>query len=155
MDPYVSVTNDFIWFPSSAISAKAAIIFSKQPSSQDALHGRSAFLRCEVEDPSGVQFEWLHNGAPLIDTERRYHEGGSLTITAVDRKLDGGSFQCVARNPSTGEEEHSINASFNIKCEYQSDRWPLGGPGQTLCVVTSNQNALMTLILWERGTKHP
>lgn len=100
---------------SAAISAKAAIIFSKQPSSQDALHGRSAFLRCEVEDPSGVQFEWLHNGAPLIDTERRYHEGGSLTITAVDRKLDGGSFQCVARNPSTGEEEHSINASFNIK----------------------------------------
>ncbi|KAM5163209.1 LOW QUALITY PROTEIN: inactive tyrosine-protein kinase 7 [Mantella aurantiaca] len=100
---------------SAAVGTRAAILFSKQPSSQDALNGRSAFLRCEVEDPSGIEFEWLHNGAPLIDTERRYHEGGSLTITAVDRKLDGGSFQCVARNPNTGEEAHSVNASFNIK----------------------------------------
>ncbi|XP_063774816.1 inactive tyrosine-protein kinase 7 [Pseudophryne corroboree] len=99
----------------SAVGTRAAIVFTKQPSSQDALHGRSAFLRCEVEDQADVQFRWLHNGIPVKDTERRYHEGGSLTITSVDRRLDGGNFQCVARNPSTGEEEKSLNASFNIK----------------------------------------
>ncbi|KAG9468727.1 inactive tyrosine-protein kinase 7 [Eleutherodactylus coqui] len=99
----------------SAVSTNGAIIFTKQPSSQDALHGRSAFLRCEVEDPARVAFQWLQNGLPVKDTERRFHEGGSLKITAVDRKLDAGSFQCVARDPLTGEEERSVNASFNIK----------------------------------------
>ncbi|KAM9316194.1 inactive tyrosine-protein kinase 7 [Gastrophryne carolinensis] len=99
----------------SAASVGGAIVFTKQPSSQDALHGRSAFLRCEVAGDWPVQFDWLHNGVPVKDTERRYQEGGSLTITAVDRRLDGGNFQCVARNPDTGEEERSANASFNIK----------------------------------------
>ncbi|KAM4692877.1 inactive tyrosine-protein kinase 7 [Discoglossus pictus] len=97
------------------ICAKAAILFTKEPYSQDALHGRSAMLRCEVEDPAGVQFEWLHNGIPVRDSDRRYQEGGSLTFTAVDRKQDSGSFQCVARNPATGEEARSANATFNIK----------------------------------------
>ncbi|XP_040286814.1 inactive tyrosine-protein kinase 7 isoform X2 [Bufo bufo] len=99
----------------SAVGASGAIVFTKQPSSQDALHGRSAFLRCEVEDPAQVEFEWLQNGLAVKDTERRYHDGGSLTITAVDRRLDAGNFQCVARDRSSGEEERSANASFNIK----------------------------------------
>ncbi|XP_069810737.1 inactive tyrosine-protein kinase 7 [Dendropsophus ebraccatus] len=98
-----------------AVGTCGAIVFTKQPSSQDALHGRSAFLRCEVEDPAQVEFGWLQDGVPVTDTERRFQEGGSLTITAVDRRLDAGNFQCVARNPSTGEEERSANASFNIK----------------------------------------
>ncbi|KAM8947240.1 inactive tyrosine-protein kinase 7 [Pelodytes ibericus] len=93
----------------------AAILFTKQPSSQDALHGRGALLRCEVDDPSGVQVHWLHNGVPVKDTERRYQEGSRLTFTAVDRRLDGGNFQCVARKLDTGEESRSANASFNIK----------------------------------------
>ncbi|KAG8547264.1 hypothetical protein GDO81_028715, partial [Engystomops pustulosus] len=99
----------------SAVSTSGAIVFTKQPSSQDALHGRSAFLRCEVEDPARVEFQWLQNGLPVKDTERRFQEGGSLTITAVDRRLDAGNFQCVARDPTSGEEERSVNASFNIK----------------------------------------
>ncbi|KAM3930662.1 inactive tyrosine-protein kinase 7 [Leptodactylus fuscus] len=99
----------------SAASTSGAIVFTKQPSSQDALHGRSAFLRCEVEDPARIQFQWLQNGLPVKDTERRFQEGGSLTITAVDRKLDAGNFQCVAKDLSSGEEERSVNASFNIK----------------------------------------
>ncbi|CAJ0941806.1 unnamed protein product [Ranitomeya imitator] len=99
----------------SAVGTSGAIVFIKQPSSQDALHGRSAFLRCEVEGASRVQFEWLQNGLPVKDTERRFHEAGSLTITAVDRRRDAGSFQCVARDLDTGEEGRSANASFNIK----------------------------------------
>ncbi|XP_063300275.1 inactive tyrosine-protein kinase 7 [Pelobates fuscus] len=98
-----------------AVCVQAAIIFTKHPSSQDAFHGRSALLSCEVEDSAGVQFHWLHNGIPVIDTERRYQEDSSLTFTAVDRRLDGGNFQCVARKPDTGEEDRSANASFNIK----------------------------------------
>ncbi|NP_001083315.1 protein tyrosine kinase 7 (inactive) L homeolog precursor [Xenopus laevis] len=97
------------------VSTRAAILFTKEPYSQDALHGRSAILRCEVEEPVEVQFEWLQNGVPVRDTERRYQEGGSLTFTAVDRKQDGGTFQCVARNPNTGEEGRSNIAYFNIK----------------------------------------
>ncbi|XP_073527680.1 inactive tyrosine-protein kinase 7 [Phyllobates terribilis] len=99
----------------SAVSTSGAIVFIKQPSSQDALHGRSAFLRCEVEGAARVHFEWLQNGLPVEDTERRFHEGGSLTITAVDRRLDAGNFQCVARDLDSGEEGRSANASFNIK----------------------------------------
>ncbi|KAH1172662.1 inactive tyrosine-protein kinase 7 isoform X1 [Mauremys mutica] len=98
-----------------AAGTRARILFTKEPSSQDALHGRSAILRCEVEEPSGVEFEWLHNGLSVQDTERRFQEGSNLQFTAVDRQQDAGSFQCVARSTVTGEEARTANASFNIK----------------------------------------
>lgn len=93
------------------------IHFTKEPYSQDALHGRSAILRCEVEDPADVEFEWLQNGLPVRDTEQRFKEGSNLQFAAVDRHRDAGDFQCVARNLLTGEEARTTNASFNIKCE--------------------------------------
>ncbi|KAM6956510.1 inactive tyrosine-protein kinase 7 [Aplochiton taeniatus] len=92
-----------------------AIQFTKEPKSQDALHGRSAMLRCEVSDPADVVYGWLHNGQPLGDTERRFREASNLKFTAVDRQLDAGNFECVATNTVTGDELHSTNASFNIK----------------------------------------
>lgn len=107
----------FFFFFVSAIGVQAKILFTKEPYSQDALHGRSAILRCEVEQPSDIEFEWLQNGSPFNDTERRFKEGSSLKITSVDRQHDGGNFQCVARNIVTGEEARTTNASFNIKCE--------------------------------------
>lgn len=94
-----------------------AIQFTKEPKSQDALHGRSAMLRCEVSDPTDITYRWLHNGQRLDNSERRLQEGGNLKFTAVDRQLDAGSFKCVAENPVTGEIRYSTNASFNIKCE--------------------------------------
>nr|KAF6507483.1 protein tyrosine kinase 7 (inactive) [Rousettus aegyptiacus] len=94
---------------------QAAIIFIKEPSSQDALQGRRALLRCEVEASGPVHVYWLLDGAPVQDTERRFAQGSSLSFTAVDRLQDSGAFQCVARNEATGEEAHSANASFNIK----------------------------------------
>lgn len=107
--------------PASPISpsagVQAAIIFIKEPSSQDALQGRRALLRCEVEASGPVHVYWLLDGAPVQDTERRFAQGSSLSFTAVDRLQDSGAFQCVARNEATGEEAHSANASFNIKCE--------------------------------------
>lgn len=96
------------------------ILFTKEPYSQDALHGRSAILRCEVADPAGMEFEWLQNGLPIQDTERRFMEGSNLQFTAIDWQQDAGDFQCVARNAFTGEEARTVNASFNIKCEYHS-----------------------------------
>ncbi|KAJ8014012.1 hypothetical protein DPEC_G00035820 [Dallia pectoralis] len=93
----------------------ATIQFTKEPKSQDALHGRSAMLRCEVSDPADIRYGWLHNGQPLDDTDRRFREGSHLKFTAVDRRLDAGNFECVAENTATGEEVHSTNASFNIK----------------------------------------
>lgn len=95
----------------------AAIYFSKEPKSQDALHGRSAMLRCEVSGPADVRYSWLHNDEPVLDSERRFQEGNNLKFTAVDRNLDAGSFQCVATDAATGEEARSNNASFNIKCK--------------------------------------
>ncbi|XP_055119115.2 inactive tyrosine-protein kinase 7 isoform X5 [Symphalangus syndactylus] len=94
---------------------QAAIIFIKQPSSQDALQGRRALLRCEVEAPGPVHVYWLLDGAPVQDTERRFAQGSSLSFAAVDRLQDSGTFQCVARDDVTGEEARSANASFNIK----------------------------------------
>uniref|UniRef100_A0A8C4IH83 Inactive tyrosine-protein kinase 7 n=1 Tax=Dicentrarchus labrax TaxID=13489 RepID=A0A8C4IH83_DICLA len=93
----------------------ATIQFTKEPKSQDALHGRSAMLRCEVSDPADITYGWHHNGQPLQNSERRFMEGSNLKFTAVDRQLDAGSFECVARNEATGELLHSTNASFNIK----------------------------------------
>ncbi|XP_007458314.1 PREDICTED: inactive tyrosine-protein kinase 7 isoform X3 [Lipotes vexillifer] len=95
--------------------AQATIVFIKEPSSQDALQGRRALLRCEVEAPGPVHVYWLLDGAPVQDTERRFAQGSSLSFTAVDRLQDSGAFQCVARDDATGEEAHSANASFNIK----------------------------------------
>uniref|UniRef100_A0A9L0INT3 Protein tyrosine kinase 7 (inactive) n=1 Tax=Equus asinus TaxID=9793 RepID=A0A9L0INT3_EQUAS len=95
--------------------AQAAIVFIKEPSSQDALQGRRALLRCEVEAPGRVHVYWLLDGAPVQDTERRFAQGSSLSFAAVDRLQDSGVFQCVARDDATGEEARSANASFNIK----------------------------------------
>jgi len=74
-------------------------------------------LRCEVGDPADVAYSWLHDGRPLESSERRFQEASNLKFTAVDRRLDAGNFECVARNTVTGEELRSTNASFNIKCE--------------------------------------
>uniref|UniRef100_A0A663MW05 Protein tyrosine kinase 7 (inactive) n=1 Tax=Athene cunicularia TaxID=194338 RepID=A0A663MW05_ATHCN len=98
-----------------SVGTQAVILFTKEPYSQDALHGRSAILRCEVEDPAGVEFEWLQNGLPVQDTEQRFKEGSNLQFASVDRHRDAGDFQCVARNLLTGEEARTANASFNIK----------------------------------------
>uniref|UniRef100_A0A8C0F687 Protein tyrosine kinase 7 (inactive) n=1 Tax=Bubo bubo TaxID=30461 RepID=A0A8C0F687_BUBBB len=98
-----------------SVGTQAMILFTKEPYSQDALHGRSAILRCEVEDPAGVEFEWLQNGLPVQDTEQRFKEGSNLQFASVDRHRDAGDFQCVARNLLTGEEARTANASFNIK----------------------------------------
>ncbi|KAJ8393214.1 hypothetical protein AAFF_G00062860 [Aldrovandia affinis] len=87
--------------------------FTKEPKSQDALHGRSAMLRCEVSDPAGSTYSWLHDGAAVSDTDRRFQEGSNLKFSAVDRRLDAGNFQCVST--ASGEEARSNNASFNIK----------------------------------------
>uniref|UniRef100_A0A8C0E1M3 Protein tyrosine kinase 7 (inactive) n=1 Tax=Balaenoptera musculus TaxID=9771 RepID=A0A8C0E1M3_BALMU len=95
--------------------AQATIVFIKEPSSQDALQGRRALLRCEVEAPGPVHVYWLLDGAPVQDTERRFAQGSSLSFAAVDRLQDSGAFQCVARDDATGEEARSANASFNIK----------------------------------------
>uniref|UniRef100_A0A8C9R9E2 Inactive tyrosine-protein kinase 7 n=1 Tax=Scleropages formosus TaxID=113540 RepID=A0A8C9R9E2_SCLFO len=89
--------------------------FTKEPKSQDALHGRSAMLRCEVSNPAGLHYRWLYNGDPVVDTERRFQEGGNLKFTTVDRSLDSGHFQCVVTDTATGEEAHSAVASFNVK----------------------------------------
>uniref|UniRef100_A0A8K9WMW4 Protein tyrosine kinase 7a n=1 Tax=Oncorhynchus mykiss TaxID=8022 RepID=A0A8K9WMW4_ONCMY len=93
----------------------ASFHFTKEPKSQDALHGRSAMLRCEVSDAEGVSYSWLQNGDAVNDTERRFREGGNLKFTYVDRVLDAGTFRCLAANNATGGEERSTEASFNIK----------------------------------------
>lgn len=99
------------------MGARASILFTKEPYSQDALHGRGAILRCEVKEPEDVEFQWLQDGQPVQDTERRFKEGSNLQFTAVDRHRDAGAFQCLARNALTGEEARTASASFNIKCE--------------------------------------
>ncbi|XP_010774779.1 inactive tyrosine-protein kinase 7-like [Notothenia coriiceps] len=110
----LSLTFSLSLLPVLSIQA-AAIQFTKEPKSQDALHGRSAMLRCEVSDPADITYSWLHNGQPLEHSERRFVEGSNLKFTAVDRQLDAGNFECVAGNSATGEYLHSTNASFNIK----------------------------------------
>ncbi|XP_031419860.1 inactive tyrosine-protein kinase 7a isoform X2 [Clupea harengus] len=100
---------------SEVLCAHANLQFSEGPKSQDALHGRSAMLRCEASSPEEVAYTWLQNGVAVNNTERRYQEGGNLKFTAVDRTLDSGNFQCVALVNATGEQTHSNNASFNIK----------------------------------------
>ncbi|XP_078137903.1 inactive tyrosine-protein kinase 7-like [Centroberyx gerrardi] len=98
-----------------SVHSSASFHFTKEPKSQDALHGRSAMLRCEVSQSEGVSLRWLQDGRPLGESERRFQEAGSLKFLAVDRRLDAGSFQCVASLGGAGEELRSNNASFNIK----------------------------------------
>ncbi|XP_027030761.2 inactive tyrosine-protein kinase 7 isoform X1 [Tachysurus fulvidraco] len=93
----------------------SSLHFSKEPQSQDALHGRSAILRCEVSEVADVQYSWLQNGQTVQDSERRFMEHGNLKFTAVDRHLDTGNFQCVAKSLISDDVARSMNASFNIK----------------------------------------
>lgn len=92
-----------------------SIQFTKEPKSQDALHGRSAMLRCEVSNPANVTYRWYKGNERLKDTERRFQEGSNLKFIAVDRQLDAGSFSCQVLNYATGETQTSTSASFNIK----------------------------------------
>ncbi|GCB63360.1 hypothetical protein scyTo_0013192 [Scyliorhinus torazame] len=62
-----------------------------------------------------IAFQWLLNGKPVKNSERRFVEGSNLQFTAVDRKEDSGDFQCIARDTVTGEEARTATASFNIK----------------------------------------
>uniref|UniRef100_A0A6Q2Z349 receptor protein-tyrosine kinase n=1 Tax=Esox lucius TaxID=8010 RepID=A0A6Q2Z349_ESOLU len=110
----------------------ASFHFTKEPKSQDASHGRSAMLRCEVSEAEGVSYSWLQDGATVNDTERRFREGGNLKFTAVDRMLDSGTFQCLATDDAAGHVERSTEASFNIK-------WLESG-GVTLKAPASVQN---------------
>uniref|UniRef100_A0A672LGZ6 Protein tyrosine kinase 7 (inactive) n=1 Tax=Sinocyclocheilus grahami TaxID=75366 RepID=A0A672LGZ6_SINGR len=96
-------------FPASSLQ------FSEEPQSQDALHGRSAILRCELSGPEDMRFWWTQDGRRVQDSNRRFQEGSNLKFTAVDRHADTGSFQCVASSSSTGETVTSANASINIK----------------------------------------
>ncbi|KAL4641328.1 inactive tyrosine-protein kinase 7-like [Arapaima gigas] len=108
--------NYFIFSSPSVLYVQtASFSFTKEPKSQDALHGRSAMLRCEVSNPAGVRYHWLYDDKPVVDTERRFQEGGNLKFTTVDRLLDSGNFQCVVTDSTTGEEARSTIASFNIK----------------------------------------
>ncbi|KAM9476533.1 inactive tyrosine-protein kinase 7 isoform 1-T1 [Clarias gariepinus] len=93
----------------------SSLHFSKEPKSQDALHGRSAMLRCEVSEAADVRYAWVQDGQAVRETERRFVEDGNLKFTAVDRRLDAGNFQCVATSLTSGEVATSNNASFNIK----------------------------------------
>uniref|UniRef100_A0A3Q3FKF6 Inactive tyrosine-protein kinase 7 n=1 Tax=Kryptolebias marmoratus TaxID=37003 RepID=A0A3Q3FKF6_KRYMA len=89
--------------------------FTKEPKSQDALHGRSAMMRCEVSDPVNITYKWYDENKPLKDDERRFQEGSNLKFTAVDRRLDAGNFKCVVKNHYSGQVLYSTKASFNIK----------------------------------------
>uniref|UniRef100_A0A3Q2NQI0 Ig-like domain-containing protein n=1 Tax=Fundulus heteroclitus TaxID=8078 RepID=A0A3Q2NQI0_FUNHE len=109
------------WFPGTTLSLPLcpaiSIQFTKEPKSQDALHGRSAMLRCEVGNPANITYEWYKDDERLENTERRFQEGSNLKFISVDRQLDAGSFYCKALNYGTGEMLTSTEASFNIKCE--------------------------------------
>lgn len=134
-------------FPSAG--AQAAIVFIKEPSSQDALQGRRALLRCEVEASGSVHVYWLLDGAPVLDTERRFAQGSSLSFAAVDRLQDSGAFQCVARDKATGEEARSANASFNIKCESRGSARPPTRPSTPeLCGTPPFSQLLPFLVEW-------
>ncbi|XP_026133517.1 inactive tyrosine-protein kinase 7 [Carassius auratus] len=93
----------------------SSLRFSEEPQSQDALHGRSAILRCELSGPEDMRFWWTQDGRRVQDSNRRFQEGSNLKFTAVDRHTDTGSFQCVASSSSTGDTLTSASASFNIK----------------------------------------
>ncbi|XP_016371882.1 inactive tyrosine-protein kinase 7 [Sinocyclocheilus rhinocerous] len=93
----------------------SSLHFSEEPQSQDALHGRSAILRCELSGPEDMRFWWTQDGRRVQDSNRRFQEGSNLKFTAVDRHADTGCFQCVASSSSTGETVTSANASINIK----------------------------------------
>lgn len=135
-------------FPSSSLTRSvflsvfiiqaSSLQFSKEPKSQDALHGRSAILRCEVSDPVDVLFSWTQDGRRVQDSDRRFQEGSNLKFMAVDRHADTGNFQCVASSSATGETVTSAKASFNIKCENEI-QW------RNVCVTGS---------LWNEVTFH-
>ncbi|KAL0178780.1 hypothetical protein M9458_027674, partial [Cirrhinus mrigala] len=97
------------------LSDASSLHFSEEPQSQDALHGRSAILRCELSGPEDMRYWWTQDGRRVEDSERRFQEGSNLKFTAVDRHADTGNFQCVASSSSTGETVRSANASINIK----------------------------------------
>uniref|UniRef100_A0A8C1TUR1 Inactive tyrosine-protein kinase 7 n=1 Tax=Cyprinus carpio TaxID=7962 RepID=A0A8C1TUR1_CYPCA len=107
----------FSVFLSVFIIQASSLQFSEEPQSQDALHGRSAILRCELSGPEDMRFWWTQDGRRVNDSDRRFQEGSNLKFTAVDRHADTGSFQCVASSNTTGETLSSASASFNIKCE--------------------------------------
>lgn len=84
--------------------AQAAIVFIKEPSSQDALQGRG---HCSVRLGTGpVHVFWLLDGAPVQDTEA-LHPGQQPELRGCGPAGTRGAFQCVARDEVSGEEARS------------------------------------------------
>ncbi|MGH0157771.1 UNVERIFIED_CONTAM: hypothetical protein FKN15_058560 [Acipenser sinensis] len=107
------------------LCAQAAIYFTKEPKSQDALHGRSAILRCEVENPADMVFEWLHDGVPVQDSERRFKESSNLKFTAVDRREDAGNFHYPRPLIVPQDQVVNRNEEAMLHCQFTAQPPPV------------------------------
>jgi len=102
--------------------------FQTSPSSRSALVNGTVRLDCVTgysAPPADVH--WLHDSTTTTTTGRREtaefgsrRDGGasgrrssSLTLDAVSVE-DAGHYECVAVNPLSGEEVHSLRAVLNV-----------------------------------------
>lgn len=95
--------------------------FDPAPVDQDVVEGGEARLRCDVSSRRMIIFYWTLNDKPVANTSRRYQDDSDLRVVRADRRLDVGSFRCVATNVSTGIALRSAEARLNIFCKSVSE----------------------------------
>ena len=91
--------------------------FDPAPVDQDVVEGGEARLRCDVSSRRMIVFYWTLDDKPVANTSRRYQHDSDLRVVRADRRLDDGSFRCVATNVTTGIALRSAEARLNVFCE--------------------------------------
>lgn len=92
--------------------------FDPAPMNTDVVDGEEVRLRCDVSNRRLIRFYWTLNNRRLANDSRRFQDDSDLRILRVDRRLDGGSFRCIATNDTTGISVTSTEAKLNILCKY-------------------------------------
>ncbi|XP_066148461.1 tyrosine-protein kinase-like otk [Euwallacea fornicatus] len=89
----------FIFYGLDLIGCKTnELYFSRSPKDVSVTVGSSVTLPCEVEPADGITYYWELNGSKVVNTTRRFMQGGDLHITRIDRERDAGEFTCIAED---------------------------------------------------------
>lgn len=92
--------------------------FDPSPLGAEVVEGDQTRLRCDVSNRNHIAFYWTLDDRPVTNDSRRFQQDSDLRILRVERKLDSGSFRCIATNLTTGMSLRSIEARLSILCKY-------------------------------------
>jgi hypothetical protein len=123
---------ELVYFPWRFDYEEPSVSIVTQPQSQSVVAGSSVELSVEVASDDGIQYQWYHDGEPLVG-----ETGATLLIDVFDAGLDEGTyFVSLEKGGNTVEsEEATLSAIIEkvpLRFVERPDRWLYGVPVRLL-----------------------